>query len=386
MATIRIPKEEFEERTKKIQREMEKEGIDLYLAFSNECEPAYVRYLADYWPNFETAAVLIPAKGNSILLPGPEAGKGGYAEYFSKLKDIIPMMDFRESSQPSYSDMELKNWGDIFKDFPAKRVAIAGEHMFPYAIFQNIKKAAPEGTELFFNDDIMRRVMVIKSENERNCMREAARIAEVGLKAALDNIKVGMLETELLGIATAAMLAEGAESTAYTLWCVGGEKTSHAIGRPEPIPLKEGPAHIQLGARVSGYCSSLARPVYLGKMPSEIRDFYQCGVDASNLCVSLLREGNIAKDVAIKTHDFIRSKGFGDRILYGPAHTIGQMECEWPFIESDCEIELKSGMTISICLFLGNNELGLRFEDGVIVRDGDPEQLTSYRKEVISVE
>ncbi len=42
-------------------------------------------------------------------------------------------------------------------------------------------------------------------------------------------------------------------------------------------------------------------------------------------------------------------------------------------------------MTISICMFLGDDELGLRFEDGVIVRDGDAEQLTSYRKEVISV-
>ena len=39
-----------------------------------EAEPANVRYLADYWPSFETTGVLVPAEGKPCLLIGPESG------------------------------------------------------------------------------------------------------------------------------------------------------------------------------------------------------------------------------------------------------------------------------------------------------------------------
>ena len=83
-----IPREEYAERVKKVQRTMEKEGYDLILCYGNEAEPQFVRYFSAYWPSFETAGVLIPAQGDPLLLIGPESFT--YASDRSVIPDICP--------------------------------------------------------------------------------------------------------------------------------------------------------------------------------------------------------------------------------------------------------------------------------------------------------
>ena len=55
---------------RRFRKAMEREGLDLLLAFGTESEPAFVRYLSGYWPNFETAAVMIPRAGDPVLITG----------------------------------------------------------------------------------------------------------------------------------------------------------------------------------------------------------------------------------------------------------------------------------------------------------------------------
>ena len=97
MERICIPREEFGERVRKAQKLMAEQGIDVMFAFANEAEPQFVRYLSDYWPSFETAAVLFGRKGDPLLLIGPESLT--YAEDRSKIRDIRRIKCFRESSR-----------------------------------------------------------------------------------------------------------------------------------------------------------------------------------------------------------------------------------------------------------------------------------------------
>ena len=61
------------DRVRKAQLAMAAEGVDILFAFANEAEPQFVRYLSDYWPSFETAAVMMGQKGEPVLLIGPES-------------------------------------------------------------------------------------------------------------------------------------------------------------------------------------------------------------------------------------------------------------------------------------------------------------------------
>ena len=90
-----------------------------------------------------------------------------------------------------------------------------------------------------------------------------------------------------------------------------------------------------------------------------------------------------ASDVAKKIHGYIAAQGYGDAILYGPAHGCGQMECEFPFLETSSTYILEENMTFMGDVFLHRNHMGFRWEDGLIVKASGPaEELSSYGRQI----
>ncbi len=377
-----LTKEEFANRIVKAQAEIAKTDLDAVLVFSTESEPAGVRYFADYWPSFETAGVLIPREGAPALVIGPESLN--YASARTQISHVIQTMDFRESSQPDYPGSTHPDWKAIMGEFKVKKLGICGWHMFPYAIMMNIAGALGGMANIVEADTVIRPVFMKKSALELECLRKSAKISELGFKAILENIKPGMTEAELCGIATAAMLANGAEATGYPVWCCSGPNSNQAISRPSLRKVQCGEIiHFSIGAKVEGYSSSIGRPVVLGSCPDELRRFMQVGLDALNMDFDLMRAGVKASDVAKKVHGYITEQGYGDAILYGPAHGCGQMECEYPFLETSSDYLLEENMTFMGDVFLNRNGVGFRWEDGLIVRkDAPAEQLSSLGREI----
>lgn len=373
--------QEFKDRTLRAQEVLAKTDLDAFLVFSTESEPAGVRYFSNYWPSFETAGVLIPRSGDAALIIGPESLT--FASANSRLSNIIQTMDFRESSQPDYPGSAHPDWKQILDRFGIRKLGITGFHMFPYTIMTNIAGALGGMEHIVNADAILRPVTMKKSALEIECLRKSAKIAELGFKAILENIKPGMTEAELCGIATAAMLANGAEATGYPIWCCAGPNSNQAISRPTLRKVQCGEIiHFSIGAKVEGYSSSIGRPVVLGKCPDEIRKFMQVGLDALNMTFDIMRAGVYAADVAKKVHSYIREQGYGDAILYGPAHGCGQMECEYPFLETSSTYTLEENMTFMADMFLHRGGMGFRWEDGLIVKNGPAEQLSSLGRQI----
>jgi Xaa-Pro aminopeptidase len=375
-----IPKEEFAERIERLQGVIANKDIDAVLVFSTESEPAGVRYFSDYWPSFETSAVLVPKTGEPILLIGPESMT--FASGRSKIERIIKMKDFRESSQPNYPGTTLMTWKELLNDLRIKKMGVSGWYMFPYVIFENIARVIGRDN-ILEADAFVREVTLKKSVAELNCLREAARISELGFKAVLQNIKPGMTEAQLAGIAAGAMMGSGAEATGYPIWCCSGPNSTQAISRPSHRKVQKGEIiHFSVGAKVDGYSASIGRPVVLGHCPDETRKFMQVGLDAENMTIDLMRAGTKADVVAQKVHSFISDRGYGDTILYGPAHGCGQMECEYPFIETSSDFVLDQGMVFMVDIFLAKQNMGFRWEDGVIITDGKAEELSNFKRKI----
>ncbi|HBG02321.1 MAG TPA: hypothetical protein DDW87_12215, partial [Firmicutes bacterium] len=268
-----------------------------------------------------------------------------FARSRSKIPSVLSLADFRESSQPDYPGAKLTTWNDVFDQFPTNRLGLAGFHMFPHTIFENMKNALGE-KEVVDADYAVREVMLIKTAAEIACLRESARISELGFKAVVENIKPGMTRVQVVSLATAAILDAGAEAVGYPLWCCSGPNSTQAISRPSLRKIQKGEfIHVQIGAKVSGYSTSVSRPIVLGKATEDMRKFMQMGCDAENLTIELMRAGTPASEVAQKVHGYIKERGYGDTILYGPAHGCGQMECEWPFVETNSTFVLKENMT-----------------------------------------
>jgi len=96
-----------------------------------------------------------------------------------------------------------------------------------------------------------------------------------------------------------------------------------------------------------------------------------------NMTIGLMQDGKVSGEVARAVHCWIADQGYGHTILYGPAHGCGQMECEYPFLESSSTFILEENMAFMVDVFLADESRGFRWEDGIIVRKGAAEELSS---------
>ena len=67
-----------------------------------------------------------------------------------------------------------------------------------------------------------------KTENELDCMRYAAKITAQTFDYVLENIKVGMTEQQVAGLALGKMHELGAERESYPVWILTGKGSNQA--------------------------------------------------------------------------------------------------------------------------------------------------------------
>ncbi len=390
---IHIPDEEFKERVVKIQQKMIEEGYDYLLCFGNEAEPQFVRYFSDYWPSFETAGVLIPREGKAKLLIGPETFT--YANDRSRIKDIRLLKAFRESSEPEYPGKKLSTFSEVFEEcMPGvniKRFGVAGLPLLSVGIYHDLMDALkPFGDiKLEKADDLVAQLRMYKTENELACMREAARITRLTMDYVLENIKVGMTETQVVGLALGKMHELGAERESYPLWVLTGDGSDQAISRPRQKKIKKGDmTFLQIGARYEGYASSIGRPVVFGKATEEQKRLIETGYQLQREILSMVKAGVPAKDVANFHLAKVKEYGYEDYYLYGPFHGNGLMEGEAPWVETNSTYELEENMTFCSDLFLGNHDkkVGIRIEDVVRITKDGCENLTAYPLKLFEID
>lgn len=390
MERLRIPDSEFKERAHRLQGLMQREGIDILLAFGNEAEPQFARYLCDYWPSFENTGVLLAQQGEPVLLIGPESYT--FAKDRSRIPDIRRIAAFRESSNPEYPGEKLDTLDEIIDGMlkqPAevKRFAIAGYNLIPHVAYaellDSLKKLGSVVPER--GDEVMMELRMVKSENEIACMRYAGEITSKAFDYVLEHIRPGMTELQVRGLACAAMYEQGAENEAYPMWMLAGKGSNQAISRARHKTIeKDDFVMLQIGARYEGYASSIGRPVFFGKKNEILYSAVKAAYEAQEVICRELYEGNNAANVAKAYYDVMGKNGYMDWLLYGPCHATGLMEGEPPWIESNSSYVLKENMTYCVDIFMGNNKMeqGFRIEDSVRVGKTEADSMTHYPKEI----
>ena len=385
-----IPHEEFAERVCKVQASMKTEGYDLLLAYGNEAEPQYVRYFSNYWPSFETAGVLIPAEGEPLLLIGPESYT--YATDRTMIPKVRLLKAFRESSEPEYPGKPLDTFATVFAealgDKPIRRFGVAGLPLMTIGVYEALTEALG-GVRVEKADELVNRIRMIKTENELACMRAAAKITRETFDYVLANIRIGMTEQQVVGLALGKMHELGAERESYPPWVLTGAGSDQAISRPRNKEIQKGDlTFIQIGARVDGYASTIGRAVVFGKATEEQKRLIEVGYKAQEDAIAQLEVGKPAAEVAQFHIDNVTAMGYGDWLLYGPFHGNGTMEGEAPWIETSADFLLEENMTFCADIFLGSHEkqIGLRIEDVVCVKRGGAENLTNYPRELFEID
>ncbi|WP_372934719.1 M24 family metallopeptidase [Mariniphaga sediminis] len=378
MNTTTIPQSEFEERIKRFQANIRKENLDACLVHATESDMAHVRYLSEYWPTFETGAVFVPAEGEPVLLVGPESDL--YASHRSFFKNIEKLIEYRESAEPDAPGMSFITYKDLIAKYVPqgiKKLGIIGWAITSLPVYMALKEQLP-GVKLVKADMTLWPLRFVKSDNELACMRKAFEISELAVEAILNEIKPGMTEFQVIGIAQREIYKHGGEYEGHSLYCFCGESTNNAISRPTHNKIVENEViQLNIGARVSGYSSSVGLPFSIGPLPERKRRLVEFGLEAHKKTIELLRAGKPAGTVVNEYEAWVKEQGFGQYLLYGPCHSIGMMEVERPWMESTSEYLLEENMTFQVDTFFYDKDFGLRWENGAIVKEGGAELMSS---------
>lgn len=365
---------------------MAERGLDVLLVNSHEADFSNVRYLSDYWPVFESAGVLVPASGELSLLIGAESET--YATDRSFIPRIRMLAAYRESADPEYPDLEVETFASVFEEAghpEPQRIGIAGSFATNLVMLEDLWAAFPH-TEIVRADDILTELRSVKSDAEIACLRDSFRIAELAIDKVLEEIRPGMTELEVVGIAVGAMYANGAEAEGMPQYVLSGPNSRHAISRATHRTLEDGEmVQLNLSARVSGYSSGVGRPVFLGKAKPSQRDVVEFCREAHLASVSWLKTGVLASDVAKRFRQFFVDNGREDLFLYGPCGGLGLMEIEAPWMETTSDYEIAEGTTYQADTFALSPEVGVRWENGVRVTADGAETFSDRNMEVIEV-
>ncbi|MBP3633821.1 MAG: aminopeptidase P family protein [Oscillospiraceae bacterium] len=384
MARICIPDYEYKERVQRAAKILQREGLDALIVNGNEADYANPRYFSGFWPLFERAGVAIAANGEAALMVGPESAVFGADR--NKLDKIFVLKAYREGADPSYPELQADTFDDVFKAIGVTgkkiRIGIASFLDTSVTIYNAIREAFPEA-ELVDAGKVMVELRSIKSENELACLREGYRIADLATQQVMKEIKPGMTELQMVGVAQRVVYENGAEYEGLPMYVFSEASTRHAISRSSyRVFEKNDIVQLNLSAKIDGYSAAIGYPICLGKLEGERRDIVQFCREAHTWTEKQVKAGVFAADIAKDFYKYFVDNGFEKNFVYGPLHGTGIIEVEAPWCETSSDYYLKENMCYQVDTYISGDTFGVRWEKGIAVKEGGYEMLSPEIPEI----
>lgn len=389
MSRICIPDYEYKERIAKAAKLVREKGLDVMVVVSTESDYANARYFSGFWPLFERAGVAIAANGDAALMVGPECII--FAQDVAKMDKIFCLREFRESADPSYPELHADTFKDVFK-----AIGVSGENIkiglgsyveCTLPIYEGLKESYPNA-EISKCNEIMVELRQIKSENEIACIKEGFRIIEVATDEVIKNLKPGVTELQMVGIAQKVIYEEGAEYEGLPMYVFSEKSTSHAISRSSYRTINKGDiVQLNLSAKIDGYSPAIGLPVVMGKLEGKRREVVDFCLQAHNWTTEQIKAGVMASDIAKGFYKLFCDNGMKDNFVYGPCHGTGMIEVEAPWMETSSDYILQPNMTFQVDSFISGDGFGVRWEKGIAVTENGCMSMTDYlNKGIIELE
>ena len=385
MSRICIPDYEYKERIAKAAKLIREKGLDVMLVVSTESDYANARYFSGFWPLFERAGVAISANGDAALLAGPESAI--FSKDRSKIEKCFVLKEFRESADPSYPELHADSFKDVFK-----AIGVTGENIkiglgsyveCTLPIYEGLKENFPKA-EIVKCSDIMVELRKIKSVNELACIKEGFRIIDLATDEVIRNLKPGVTELQMVGVAQRVIYENGAEYEGLPMYVFSEASTRHAISRSCYRTIEKGDiVQLNLSAKIDGYSPATGIPVVMGKLEGERRELVEFCHTAHDWTVDKIKAGVLASDIAKGFYKLYQDAGYASNYVYGPCHGTGMIEVEAPWMETDSNYLLEPNMTFQVDTFISGPTFGCRWEKGIVVTETGCESMTDYLKKGI---
>ncbi len=242
-----------------------------------------------------------------------------------------------------------------------------------------IEDAGFSGLESTYDTNVFNEIRRVKTPDEIDLMRTAARINEIALRAAGDAMHEGAEWSEMERVYFTSMASQGGAGSYFI--CGVGELPSGRIRRGEPMLFDALGTYHQ-------YHGDFGRCAVVGEPSAEMRTRHAALVAGWDAVQPLLRPGVTYSKIADTAVAAIHSAGFPE-FVYATPHGLGLEHTDDPkpvglALGSGWDTTIESGMVLNVDL--PYTEIGwgsVHIEDTIVITDDGFEALTTQDLDIL---
>ncbi len=236
---------------------------------------------------------------------------------------------------------------------------------------------------------LVQRLRMIKDADELAALRTACAIADAALDELIDGggLVAGRTEVEVALDLEYRMRARGAAAPSFPMIVAAGPHSAVPHHSPTAEPLRRGDlVKLDFGALVDGYHSDMTRTVVLGPSTAWQRELYALVGTAQAAGRAALAPGTAVADVDAAARQVVADAGRAEQFVHPLGHGVGLQIHEAPLLAARSSDALAVGMAVTVepGVYLDGRG-GVRIEDTLMVRDGEPELLTRFPKDLLEI-
>lgn len=254
-----------------------------------------------------------------------------------------------------------------------------------YGVYEQYSKDID--AKLIPTSGLVEKLRLIKTEDEINILKEAAKIADAAFDHILTYIKPGVKEIDVSNELEFFMRKQGATSSSFDIIVASGYRSALPHGVASDKLIQNGElVTLDFGALYKGYCSDITRTVAVGEITDELNEIYHTVLEAQIRGVEGIKAGVTAKQADSFTRDYIKEKGYGEYFGHSTGHGIGLEVHEGPGLSFRSNQVLEEGMVVTVEPGIYVPGVGgCRIEDDTVVTKDGNERLNFAPKELITL-
>lgn len=355
-----------------LEQSMNEKGLDSLLV----TDPKHVYYLTGFASNpHERFLGLLLVRGEEPLLIVPALDAEAAADASSVQKIVThsdtdnPYLLLQQQFKRSIGTLGIEKdqltvarYEELMESVPAKQYADIGP--------------------------LLRSMRVNKSPEEIKRMKHAMELIEEVLRQGLKSVKVGVTEIEIVAELEYLMKKLGAQGPSFDTMVLSGPKTALPHGTPGDRKIQHGDLLMfDMGVYADGYASDITRTFAVGEISPEQKNIYNAVLEANLQGIQAIKPGVTLASVDQAARATIEEAGYGPYFLHRLGHGLGMDLHEYPSVHGNNTDLVQPGMVFTVEPGIYVAGLGgVRIEDDIFVTESGVEVLTSYPKELITLE
>ena len=359
------------------QKLLNDKNLDLALVYYDEFNIGNGWYLTGWCPQFESGAVLVPRKGEPMLLGGPESEP--FAIQDSAIKNTRNFPVFMVPDE-EYPNAKIIDFPQLFAELNStlgkiSAIGIVGMERMPAKCRDDIV-AGFSGVKIADITNDFTALRYLKSDWEIEQIAHAFTLADAACDSMKSAIAVGVSEIEIAAAGEYAARRHGASGFGFSAIVGSGKRANAVVPTASSKKLADDElVMLGLAPKWNGYAGVFGDTVPAsGSYTARQKDCINHLREVFRLTKAMLQVGKSGREIDVPGRKYFTEHGLLPYLVCPFVHTIGLHEAESPFFGPNSDDVLTPGMTVCVDVsFFGHPEFnGARIETGYRITETGP--------------